>query len=153
MFLSQGVGAGLGLGILFLPTISVISHHFRKYRAIAMGIVFSGSSAGGIVFPIMLNKLFAGPLGFANGVRATVGLIAGTLIVGNLLVRTRHIVRPPGQVKPSYRGLLRDGPYVMSVAALFFLWLGIFFPMFYIQLDASVHGVNQTVSFYMVRPK
>ncbi|KAG9077914.1 hypothetical protein FS749_010160 [Ceratobasidium sp. UAMH 11750] len=57
VFLPQAVGLGIGLGLLFLPSIGVISHHFRRRRALAMGIVTSGSSCGGIVFPIMLNKV------------------------------------------------------------------------------------------------
>jgi MFS family permease len=46
---------GLGLGLMFIPAVSVVAHHFRKRRAMAMGIVVSGSSCGGIVFPIMLK--------------------------------------------------------------------------------------------------
>lgn len=41
-----------------------------------MGIVTSGSSCGGIVFPIMLNKIFERS-GFAWGVRAAAFLILG----------------------------------------------------------------------------
>lgn len=53
IFLSQGVAAGIGLGFLFLPSVSIIGHWFMKRRALAMGIVVSGSSTGGIIFPIV----------------------------------------------------------------------------------------------------
>ena len=52
---------GFGLGLTFLPSLSIIGHHFRTRRALAVGIVISGSSAGGIVFPIMLNRCVASP--------------------------------------------------------------------------------------------
>lgn len=93
IFLSQGVALGIGLGTLFLPSVGVISHHFAKRRALATGIVVSGSSCGGVVFPVsfsyssicsiasssstlclcqmMLNKLFDGSAGFGWAVRAT----------------------------------------------------------------------------------
>lgn len=50
---------GLGLGLTFLPSLSVVGHHFRARRALAVGVAISGSSAGGIVFPIMLNRCAA----------------------------------------------------------------------------------------------
>src|SRR5438105_3915769 len=33
----------------FFPSVACISHWFRKRRAIAMGILYSGSSVGGVV--------------------------------------------------------------------------------------------------------
>ena len=56
-FLSQGIGIGIGIGVLFVPSISVVTHYFMKRRAIAMGIVLSGSSLGAIVHTVILNKL------------------------------------------------------------------------------------------------
>jgi hypothetical protein len=30
--------------------------------------------------------------------------------------------------------------------------VGFYFPLFYLQLDAITHGINETLSFYSVRP-
>lgn len=69
--LIQGVIGGLGVGFQFLPALSIQSHWFERRRALAIGLVASGTSIGGIVFPIMLNKLIVNPnVGFANAVRA-----------------------------------------------------------------------------------
>jgi len=54
-----------------------------------MSFVASGSSLGAIVHPIMLNNLLNGPLGFANGVRASAGLVSGLLFIACLCMRTR----------------------------------------------------------------
>ncbi|EJU01032.1 MFS general substrate transporter [Dacryopinax primogenitus] len=51
IFLSQGLGQGLAQGIIYLPSVAVMSHHFRRRRAFAMGLAVSGSSTGGILFP------------------------------------------------------------------------------------------------------
>src|ERR1700754_4927135 len=51
-FLSQGVGMGLGFGLLFIPTLSVLATHFREKRALATGIATSGNSFGGVILPI-----------------------------------------------------------------------------------------------------
>jgi MCP family monocarboxylic acid transporter-like MFS transporter 10 len=69
LFLAQGIGAGISLGFLFLPAIGIIAHHFRRCRSFAMGIVVSGGSCGGLVFPVMLNKIIERS-GFAAATRA-----------------------------------------------------------------------------------
>jgi hypothetical protein len=61
-----------------------------------MGITVSGSSFGGVCFPIMLNRLFDS-VGFAWGVRAAAFLMLGCLIIANFLVRSR--LPPPGWTK------------------------------------------------------
>jgi len=43
---------GLGLGLMFIPCISVPAHYFRRRIAFAVGIILSGSSLGSIAFPI-----------------------------------------------------------------------------------------------------
>jgi hypothetical protein len=51
VFLAQGLAGGIGLGILFLPALAVVPHWFQRRRALATGIIISGSSVGGIAFP------------------------------------------------------------------------------------------------------
>ena len=46
-FLAQGVALGIGIGIIFLPGLSVLSQYFFKRRALAIGIAVTGSSTGG----------------------------------------------------------------------------------------------------------
>ena len=48
IFLSQALGVGIAIGILFLPAISVLAQYFHKRRALAMGIATTGSSTGGM---------------------------------------------------------------------------------------------------------
>ncbi|KAJ7635461.1 major facilitator superfamily domain-containing protein [Mycena polygramma] len=148
IFLAQGVGLGLGAGIVYIPSVAVISHYFQKRRALAMTIVASGSSLGSVVHPIMLNNLFCS-LGFANGVRASAGLVSGLLIIACLLMRPR--LPPPDTHPPFWKSLqrfARDLPYVFAVLAMATYTMGFYFPLFYFQLEATTHGINQTLSFY-----
>lgn len=50
VFLTQSVGMGVGLSLVYLPTMTVVSQHFRKHRALAMGIVTASAPLGAIVF-------------------------------------------------------------------------------------------------------
>ncbi|KAG1760765.1 major facilitator superfamily domain-containing protein [Suillus occidentalis] len=123
IFLSQGIGFGVAIGLTNVPSIAVVSHHFQRRRAVAMGIVVAGASLGAILHPIMLNHLINGRLGFANG---------------------------PGAV--SYTRVLqsssRDGAYVCACVGMAAHEVGFFFEAFYLQLDSTVHGLSQGFSFY-----
>lgn len=43
LFLAQGLGVGIGFGLLFLPALAVQGHHWKKRRALVMGIVLTGA--------------------------------------------------------------------------------------------------------------
>lgn len=42
LILSQGVGMGIGGGLILVPAVSVQAHHWLKRRALAMGIILTG---------------------------------------------------------------------------------------------------------------
>ena len=45
-FLAQGFTVGFGVSCLFLPSITIIMHYFRKRKALATGIAAAGGSIG-----------------------------------------------------------------------------------------------------------
>ena len=45
LFLSQGLGIGIGAGFLFCPSMAIQSHYFKKRRPMAMGIAIAGMLA------------------------------------------------------------------------------------------------------------
>nr|GAT49584.1 MFS general substrate transporter [Mycena chlorophos] len=152
IFLAQGLGVGLGSGIVYVPSVSVLSHYFARRRAFAMSIVASGSSLGASLHPIMLNHLLNRPgFGFANAVRASAGTVTGAVLVACLLMRTRLPPPAKGTLPPfwgSLRRYVKDGAYVVATVGMFLFAIGLYFPIFYIQLDAIQHGVSPTFSFY-----
>ncbi|KZP00834.1 MFS general substrate transporter [Calocera viscosa TUFC12733] len=147
VFLCQAVGQGLAMGILFLPATAVIGHHFQKKRALAMGIAVSGSSTGGLIFPIMINNIFINN-GYVWGVRAAGFFVLGACVIGNLLMQPRYPPRQSRPPPPSVGKLLRDPPYVVSIAGVSMIGLGLFFVFFYIQLFTVTQGISETISFY-----
>lgn len=78
ILLAHGFGVGLGMGLFFSPSVSTLSHHFQrsKYRTVAYGLQATGSSLGGIVYPIMLRALIP-RLGFAWAMR-----VLGFVVLG-----------------------------------------------------------------------
>ena len=61
--LAQAFCIGIGGGLLFTPTVSLVPTYFSTRIGLAVGIASSGSSLGGVIYPIVLYKLL-GPLGF-----------------------------------------------------------------------------------------
>jgi len=129
IFLTQGVGVGISLGFLFLPSVSVISHHFERKRALAMGIAASGSSCGGIVFPLLINKMIE-KYGFPWATRIAAFVCLGLMSISLACMRTRPPpLRPQveGAEQPSVLAILKDTPYVLAVLAALANMMGIFF--------------------------
>ena len=84
-FLAQGIGLGIAQGMLYVPTLAVISHYFCQRRTLAMSLVASRPSLGAMVHLIMLNSLFNHSVGFANGVRISATFISVLLLIAVFL--------------------------------------------------------------------
>ena len=46
VFLAQGICMGLGAGLLYIPSLALVSIWFDRKRALAMGVVMSGIAVG-----------------------------------------------------------------------------------------------------------
>jgi len=114
-----------------------------------MGVVACGTALGAVLHPIMLNQLFHGRAGFHNGVRISAALNTCLLLVANIIMRTRL---PPVKNSGSLQLLefARDPPYVAIATGSLLVVCGLFFPSFFLQLDAIKHGVDPMLSFYFL---
>ncbi|KAK7058113.1 MFS general substrate transporter [Favolaschia claudopus] len=149
IFLAQGLGVGIGSGAMYVPSIAVVSHYFQRRRALAMAIVATGSSLGAVIHPVMLNNTLPS-LGFANATRASAGLVTGLLMIACFLMRPRLAPSSTSHL-PFWKSLWRfahDKAYVFTTIGIATYAIGVYFPLFYLQLDAVTHGINKTLSFY-----
>ncbi|KDR79107.1 hypothetical protein GALMADRAFT_63444 [Galerina marginata CBS 339.88] len=150
--LSQGVGMGIGMGMMFLPCLTITSHYFRVKRSLAMGIVIAGSSLGGVVYPVLLNNIFQRSSGFQWGVRGVAFMDLGFLIIANSIMRTRL---PPKKAQAdgsgaTFKGVLSDVPFLVYILGAFLVFWGIFVPFFYLQLYSATHGVDPGFTKYAI---
>ncbi|KAH0578999.1 hypothetical protein H2248_003174 [Termitomyces sp. 'cryptogamus'] len=151
-FLAQGVGMGIGMGLMFLPSLQVTSHYFARRRSLAMGFVISGSSIGGCLYPVLLNNMFTRTSGFGTGVRAVAFMDLGLLIIANFVMRARLPPKRGGKEGESvFKEVITDGPYLLFIFGSFLIFWGIFVPFFYLQLYAALHGVSPGFVRYSVR--
>ncbi|KZT05812.1 MFS general substrate transporter [Laetiporus sulphureus 93-53] len=156
IILSQGIGLGLGSGLLLVPAQSVQAHHWKRRRAFAIGIVSTGRSShcagvGGIVYPIMLNQLIHGSAGFAWGVRASAFLTLGLLAIANCLMTTRLPGRKDGLASMGMlKAFFADLAYIALMIGFFLTLWGLYYPYFYLQLWVNLHGLSENLAFYTI---
>src|SRR4051794_30041645 len=88
--LAQGIMGGMSMGICMGPAMAATGQYFQKKRGAAMGLAISGSSLGGIIFPIALSKMLYNPsLGFGWAVRILGFIMFALLLPACLLIRAR----------------------------------------------------------------
>jgi MFS family permease len=85
---------GAGLGFAYLPVSGIVSKHFKKRRALAMGIITTGGSIGGFVLSLLGNKLLYSDLGFPWTVRVSAFIVLGSCVIANLLLSDIHPGEP-----------------------------------------------------------
>ena len=86
--LAQGILLGISMTLILCPTVTVIGQYFKQQRATAMGITISGSSLGGVIWPIIVHELFPKPnVGFGWTMRIVGFIMLPILIMACLCVR------------------------------------------------------------------
>ncbi|PCH40453.1 MFS general substrate transporter [Wolfiporia cocos MD-104 SS10] len=146
--LCQGILFGLGVGMIFYPSLAAVSSHFRKYRATALGIAMAGSGLGGVVYPIMFRQLFS-IVGFGWAVRISGFMTLALLGIALVLVSSQPA---SGSKHRPWFSLqtFKDTNFVLVVIASIFISLGLFIPYFYIVDYAIAHSVPQETAFYVL---
>jgi MFS family permease len=129
LVLSQGILQGIGCGLMFCPTLSLIPTYFDKRRAVAMGSVAAGSATGGMLFPGIVNALLP-KIGYAWTMR-TLGLVTlTTLLPGALFLRQRL---PPRKTGPLVEwGAFKEVPYTLFGIGMYLTFWGLYVGFFYI---------------------
>ncbi|POS87382.1 hypothetical protein EPUL_003288 [Erysiphe pulchra] len=134
LFFSQGICIGIGNGLLFCPSLSVVTTYFTSKRSIAMGICASGSAIGGIIFPALFSNLLP-VIGFSWTIRAAALIEFICLSVCAIGLKSRVPPKKSGGLFDFES--LKDTSYVLFAWGMFFNLWGDYFAVHYITLYAS----------------
>lgn len=111
----------------------------------------TAGSVGGIIFPLMLQRLF--PLvGFAWATRIVGLILVFLLALTNLLVRSRLPRKPVANILVLSPDLtvFKDLPFTFVTLGIFLMEWGLFVPLTYITTYAVSHGHSSSFSFKIV---
>ncbi|KAF7589452.1 hypothetical protein BBP40_004289 [Aspergillus hancockii] len=142
LFLAQGLCIGIGQGLMWLPSVTVISTYFVKKRVLAVTTAATGTSTGGMIFPAIIQHLTPriGVVPWAVGCMGFVVLFM--VIIINLLLRTRL---PPRRSGPLIEwAAFIDVSYMLFTFGILLLYWTLYFAFFYIQVCATEElGLSQ----------
>jgi len=149
-FLVYSVLNGLGGALINTPNIASIGHFFLVKRGNATGIAMTSGSIGGIVFPLMLQRLLP-TVGFAWSMRIVGFILLFLLIIANILLRSRLPKKPMTSFRSMSPDLsvFKDLPFAFVTIGIFLMEWGIFVPLTYITSYSIAHG-HSTAFGYQV---
>ncbi|KAH9993268.1 MFS general substrate transporter [Xylariaceae sp. FL0662B] len=129
LMLTQGVLTGVGGGIFFTPSLALVATYFEKRRGLAIGLVTTGNSAGGIVYPLVVRQLIP-TLGFGWTARVLAFINLGCLSVVLAFMRPRLPPRKSGPIIDfsAFKEPVFDG----FVVGLFTSMMANYFSFYYI---------------------
>jgi len=116
-----------------------------------MTFVVAGSALGTLIHPIMLNNLFS-RVGYGKTTLFSAALVTFMLLTACILIRPplpTSTSMPPSIVKSICR-FYKEWSFIMLSAGSLFYTIAYYFPYFFLQLDASKHGINKTLTFYLL---
>lgn len=148
VMLAQGICVGIGTGFLFVPSVAILPQYFKRKRALANGLAASGSSFGGVIYPIMFNQL-QNKVGFSWATRAIAFVSLATCAFSCLVLRTRFL--PTERRALVQLSAFKETQYNLVCLGLFLGFLGFYNFLIYVQPWAIQTGVvNAKLGFYLV---
>ncbi|KAH7303939.1 major facilitator superfamily domain-containing protein [Stachybotrys elegans] len=131
--LAQGICTGLGLGLAFMPAVSVASSYFKKRQAFALAVTAVGTSTGGLIFPSTVQYLIP-QIGFAWAVRCA-GFVAMAIVL--LAIVLQKPCLPPRKSGPWVDiSAFKEKPYLLFSLGAFLNLYGLYFGFFYVNAYA-----------------
>ncbi|RMJ26846.1 Major Facilitator Superfamily [Aspergillus sp. HF37] len=147
VILAQGFAFGLGAAGLSLPAMATATQWFSSKKGLAVGIVSSGSSLGGIIYPCMLPRLIE-QVGFASAVRWTALMQGVLLLVANALCSSPFPLlgkaASPEKKNAPQKGIqkFKSWPWAFFVTGCLFTMWGLFAPLNYLPVMVSRNGMD-----------
>ena len=135
VFLSEALCGGIGHGLVYAPSVALISTYFVRKRSFAITIVLCGGSTGGIVFPVIAQHLPA-KVGLPWAIRVMFLVVLVNYVVALMLVRTRI---PPRKTGPFFELVaFKEAQYTLFLLGTFLILWGVFNVYYYVSLGFDI---------------
>ncbi|OAP60615.1 hypothetical protein AYL99_05617 [Fonsecaea erecta] len=146
--LAQAFCVGVGNGCVFVPSVAILPQYFSSRKALANGLAASGSSLGGLIYPIVFRRMQQ-EVGFAWATR-TIGFISFVTVWFSVLVMKPRLL--PKQRRPlTDLAAFRELPYTLFCVSMFFGFVGLYGPLYYIGPYAIQNGITgENLGFYLL---
>ena len=130
VLLAQAICLGLGNGCSFVPALAILSQYFKRNRAFSVGVAAAGGAVGGLVYPILINRLiFYDNVGFPWTMRIMGFFMLATYVPCLVWLRPRLPPRGTGPWIDS--AAFTELPFILFSISWFFSFWGLYFAFFY----------------------
>lgn len=126
VLLAQAFVIGIGNGCLFVPSVAILPQYFTTHKAVANGIAASGSSIGGVIYPIAFRQLYP-HIGFHWAVRVMGFISLATCAFSVCVMRPR--IFPKHKRHLTDLAAFKEIPYTTFNIAMFFGFIGFYGPV------------------------
>lgn len=148
VLLAQGFCIGIGSGLLFVPAVAILPTYFNTKLGLAIGLAASGSSMGGIIYPIVFYRLLD-QIGFGWSVRVLGFLALATLLIPIFVMKQR--VKPPRARALIDTTVFQDIPFMLFTLGAMIGFIGLYTVLFYLSFFGEANGyTDASMSFYIV---
>ena len=147
LLLAQGFCIGIGACCIFIVSVAIIPQYFSTKRAFAIGIAASGSSLGGVIYPIVFHELQP-MVGYGWATRIMGFIALATLSIPCVCIRL-HVLPLPRKTIIDFSGF-KELPFALFCLASFVGFIGLYVPFFFVTEFADAAGLSTKLAFYML---
>jgi MFS family permease len=149
LYVTYSVGMGLGVGLVYVPSIGAVQPWFAARRALASGLAVSGIGAGNIVGPL-LAEWWIGALGWRGAYLALAVFVLVAGGVAAMAIRGKPVPRTEFLEGTALRAALRTPKFWLLYASLVLSCIGLFVPMVHLGPYAQDVGLEATQGVALV---
>jgi MFS family permease len=149
LYVTYSIGIGVGVGLVYVPSVGAVQPWFSANRALASGLAVAGIGAGNFAVPL-LAAWWIELYGWRN---AFVGLAFFALVLGGVAAL---VIDAPARESTAPRAgtplreALRSREFALLYAAMVFSCVGIFVPMVHIAPYAQDLGYSEAQGVALV---
>ena len=149
LYATYSIGLGLGVGLVYVPSIGAVQPWFVANRALASGIAVAGIGAGNVVGPLVAAwwiALFGWRGAFAG--LALMVLVLGAAAAALIRRKEAHVSAAP--VGVPLRAAVRTTPFWLLFASLTLSCIGLFVPLVHLGPYALDAGYSEAQGVTLV---
>lgn len=150
LYATYSIGIGIGVGLVYVPSVGAVQPWFERNRAAASGIAIAGIGAGNFVVPLLAAGLIE-RFGWRG---AYLGLTLFVLVLGAaaaLSIKEKTVLKR-GEALPGVAlgAALKRGEFWLLYLSLFLACVGVFVPMVHLGPYAQDLGYTEAQGVALV---
>ena len=149
IMLTQGILAGVCVGLMEVPSIALIPDYFKKRLGLALGLAISGAPAGGLIYSVVFRSVLnATNFGWATRVIGFIVLV--TLGTAILIIKPQDTRRKSSDRKFLDLSAFREAPFISILFCAFFSYCAALVPYFITPAFAVSLGQSNDTGTYLI---